>query len=108
MTTLFRGPQRPPPLRTRWRGFSRPWSLRHFPEITRNSVVLQGLLSGHTHGGQVRLPGFNSLYRTTRFWTGWYRLHHTQIYVNRGLGQVVAPFRLGCPPEIALFELRAR
>ncbi len=64
------------------------------------------VLSGHTHGGQVRLPGLKSFYRSARFWTGWDRLHHTQIYVNRGLGQVVVPFRLGCPPEIALFELR--
>ncbi len=65
------------------------------------------VLSGHTHGGQVRLPVLKSFYRTTRFRTGWDRLHRTQIYVNRGLGQVVVPFRLGCPPEIALFELRA-
>ncbi len=68
------------------------------------------VLSGHTHGGQVRLPGlrpFRSFYRTRRFREGWDRLYETQIYVNRGLGQSVVPFRLACPPEIALFELRA-
>lgn len=66
------------------------------------------VLSGHTHGGQVRLPMLGSIYGTRRFRTGWDRLHDTQIYVSRGLGQVVVPFRVGCPPEIALFELRAR
>ncbi len=84
--------------------------LCHNPAII-TQAALHGfdlVLSGHTHGGQVLLPGLDSLYRTTRFWKGWDRLHNTQIYVSRGLGKVVVPFRIGCPPEIALFELRAR
>ena len=84
--------------------------LCHNPAIIREAARygFDLVLSGHTHGGQVRLPVLKHLYRTTRLGTGWFRLHHTQIYVNRGLGQVVVPLRLGCPPEIALFELRAR
>lgn len=83
--------------------------LCHNPVIIRQAARygFDLVLSGHTHGGQVRLPGFDSFYRRERFRTGWDRLHSTQLYVNRGLGQVVVPFRLGCPPEIALFELRA-
>jgi len=65
------------------------------------------VLSGHTHGGQVRLPVLGSFYKATRFANGWDRLRNTQIYVTRGLGKVVVPFRIGCPPEIALLELRA-
>jgi len=70
------------------------------------------VLSGHTHGGQVRLPGFRSLYRSKlgeRFVEGWNRLNGTQIYVNRGIGKVVVPIRVACPAEIACLRLhRAR
>jgi predicted MPP superfamily phosphohydrolase len=66
------------------------------------------VLSGHTHGGQVRLPGLRSLYRSKlgeRFVEGWNRLNGTQIYVSRGIGKVVVPLRLGCPPEITCLRL---
>ncbi|MGH9430343.1 MAG: metallophosphoesterase [Terriglobia bacterium] len=66
------------------------------------------VLSGHTHGGQVRLPGMQRLYRSklgSRFVEGWNRLGETQIYVNRGIGKVVVPVRVSCPPEIARIVL---
>ncbi|HUI40730.1 MAG TPA: metallophosphoesterase [Terriglobia bacterium] len=70
------------------------------------------VLSGHTHGGQVRLPGFGKLYRSKlgeRFVEGWNVLKSTQIYVSRGIGKVVVPIRLACPSEIACLRLhRAR
>lgn len=68
------------------------------------------VLSGHTHGGQVRLPIVGSVYGRSRlgerFVEGWNRLHGTQIYVSRGIGKVLLPVRLGCPPEIACLRLR--
>ena len=67
------------------------------------------MLSGHTHGGQVRLPGLRSLYRSKlgeKFVEGWNRLDGTQIYVNRGIGKVVVPIRVACPAEIACLRLR--
>jgi predicted MPP superfamily phosphohydrolase len=68
------------------------------------------VLSGHTHGGQLRLPVVGSLYGRsklgTRFVEGWNRLDGTQIYVSRGIGKVLLPVRLGCPPEIACLRLR--
>ncbi|HWT80791.1 MAG TPA: metallophosphoesterase, partial [Candidatus Methylomirabilis sp.] len=67
------------------------------------------VLSGHTHGGQVKLPVFRFLYRSKpgeRFIEGWNRLHGTQIYVNRGIGKVLVPIRVACPPEIACLRLR--
>ncbi len=66
------------------------------------------VLSGHTHGGQVRLPGIRSLYRSKlgeRFVEGWNRLKGTQIYVSRGIGKVVVPIRVACPAEIACLHL---
>jgi predicted MPP superfamily phosphohydrolase len=67
------------------------------------------VLSGHTHGGQVRLPGFSSWYRSKlgeRFVEGWNQLNKTQIYVSRGIGKVVVPIRVACPAEIAVLRLR--
>lgn len=68
------------------------------------------VLSGHTHGGQVRLPVVGSVYGRTklgeRFVEGWNHLDGTQIYVSRGIGKVLLPVRLGCPPEIACLRLR--
>ncbi len=69
------------------------------------------VLSGHTHGGQVRLPLVGALYGRPklgkRFIQGWNHLNGTQIYVSRGIGKVVLPLRVGCPPEIACLRLRA-
>ncbi|MCL5005491.1 MAG: metallophosphoesterase [Acidobacteria bacterium] len=69
------------------------------------------VLSGHTHGGQVRLPLVGALYGKPklgkRFIQGWNRLDGTQIYVSRGIGKVLLPLRVGCPPEIACLRLRS-
>ncbi|MGD0125273.1 MAG: metallophosphoesterase [Terriglobia bacterium] len=69
------------------------------------------VLSGHTHGGQVRLPMVGSVYGRSklgeRFVEGWNRLDGTQIYVSRGIGKVLVPVRYGCPPEITLLRLRS-
>jgi uncharacterized protein len=67
------------------------------------------VLAGHTHGGQVRVPGFRHLYRSKlgeRFVEGWNRLNGTQIYVSRGIGKVIVPIRFDCPSEIACLNLR--
>ena len=69
------------------------------------------MLSGHTHGGQVRLPMVGSVYGRSklgeRFVEGWNQLDGTQIYVSRGIGKVLVPLRYGCPPEITLLRLRS-
>jgi predicted MPP superfamily phosphohydrolase len=68
------------------------------------------VLSGHTHGGQVRLPLVGATILPElghKYIEGWFRLEALQLYVNRGIGTVGLPFRLGCPPEISLFTLRA-
>lgn len=82
--------------------------LSHNPGIITQAACygFDLVLSGHTHGGQIRLPVLGSVYRGARFSAGWDCLRDTQIYVSRGLGKSVLPLRIGCPPEIAVFELR--
>jgi uncharacterized protein len=68
------------------------------------------MVSGHTHGGQVRLPFVGAMELPPmgrKYVEGWFRLKGLQLYVNRGLGTVGVPFRFDCPPEITLFTLRA-
>jgi predicted MPP superfamily phosphohydrolase len=68
------------------------------------------VLSGHTHGGQVNLPLLGTVYGRSperlRFKIGWDRLGSTQIYVSRGIGTIVLPWRLRCPAEIPRLELQ--
>ncbi len=78
------------------------------------SKAVHLMLSGHTHGGQIRLPVVGPLYLPDwgkRYAEGWFHLggwwNPLRLYVNRGIGTVGVPFRLNCPPEITLFTLRA-
>jgi predicted MPP superfamily phosphohydrolase len=80
------------------------------PEASELGVDL--MLSGHTHGGQVRLPFFGALYTSSlygkRFEAGRYTLGSTTLYVSRGIGMEGkgAPrVRFLCPPEIVLWEI---
>ena len=85
--------------------------LAHNPRIislaARHGVSL--VLSGHTHGGQVNLPLLGTVFGRSperlRFKMGWDRLGTTQIYVTRGIGTIVLPWRLRCPAEITHLEL---
>lgn len=86
--------------------------LCHNPTGVRRAAAhgVDLVLSGHTHGGQVRLPLVGSVYGRSkfgeRFIEGWNRFRGTQIYVSRGIGKVLVPVRVGCPPEIACLRLR--
>lgn len=85
--------------------------LSHNPRIIRAAarMGISLVLSGHTHGGQVRLPVVGSIYgrsgERSRFKSGRDSLGATQIYVSRGIGTVVLPVRYGCPSEIPHFVL---
>lgn len=66
------------------------------------------MLSGHTHGGQVRLPFAGPLVLPPmgrKYVEGAFQFGHMQLYVNRGLGTVGLPMRLNCPPEITHITL---
>ncbi len=76
------------------------------PEIAHYNVDL--MLSGHTHGGQVRFPFLPPLELPPygkHYVEGLFRHGPTQLYVNRGIGAVGVPFRLNCPPEITVLTL---
>ncbi|MGA2886646.1 MAG: metallophosphoesterase [Terracidiphilus sp.] len=67
------------------------------------------MLSGHTHGGQVRLPLLGALQLPLlgkKYVQGWFRLGSLQLNVNRGIGTSGLPFRFDCLPEITLITLR--
>jgi predicted MPP superfamily phosphohydrolase len=69
------------------------------------------ILSGHTHGGQVRLPFIGALVTNCslppRLASGLIRFGGTLLYTSQGLGtSKYAPFRFLCPPEATMLELR--
>jgi len=84
--------------------------LSHNPDLVfeaaRRQVAL--MLAGHTHGGQIRLPGLPVLVRQSRYRLdhGRYRAGSTELVVSRGIGAVGLPLRLFCAPEAVLLTLR--
>lgn len=72
------------------------------------SLGVPGVLSGHTHGGQVVLPGIGVVVKN-RFpvVAGLGARENTTIFVSRGIGTVYVPVRINCPPEVALITLHA-
>lgn len=76
-------------------------------EVARHRVDLQ--LSGHSHGGQVRLPLVPPLFLPKlgkKYVWGLYQIGPLTLYTNPGIGTVVLPIRLNCPPEVTLLTLR--
>ena len=67
------------------------------------------VLSGHTHGGQVVLPVLGAL-AARRFpvLAGMARRKNTTIFVSRGVGTVYVPYRLNCPPDVAILTLEPK
>jgi predicted MPP superfamily phosphohydrolase len=89
--------------------------LYHTPDLAplANQVGIDLQLSGHTHGGQVRLPVIGALITAEingkRFEAGHYKLNGLTLYVTRGIGMegAGAPrVRFLCPPEIILWEIQ--
>ena len=65
-------------------------------------------LCGHTHGGQVRIPGLMGVVipvQDPRFISGLTDIGSGFVYTSRGLGVVGLPIRFNCPPEITVIEL---
>lgn len=87
--------------------------LAHNPEIISAAAEHQVdfVAAGHTHGGQVKLPGLKSLNSITQpgqeFLEGFVSAGRTQMYISRGLGKVVVPLRIKCPAEIPVYTFRS-
>jgi predicted MPP superfamily phosphohydrolase len=83
--------------------------LAHDPRrlVEAAGLNVPAVLSGHTHGGQIVLPGVGAIARA-RFpiVAGSGRRDSTTIFVSRGVGTVYVPVRINCPPEVALITLR--
>jgi predicted MPP superfamily phosphohydrolase len=66
-------------------------------------------LAGHTHGGQAALefisPEIAPSRLVTPYVAGRFERPGGQLYVNRGIGTIGVPIRIGAPPEISVFEL---
>jgi len=82
--------------------------LAHNPVIFRRAARagVDLTLSGHTHGGQVRMRDNDQRLIRRRRTAGLHRLSSSHIYITRGIGTVVLPIRFQCPPEISVLELR--
>ncbi len=86
--------------------------LTHNPDIALYARHLRPgvLLSGHTHGGVVRLPFYGSPIRSVlklgrQFYAGLNRYDGFYIYTNRGLGTFWIRLRINCRPEISYFRM---
>ena len=84
---------------------------RHVYELGREGTDL--VVAGHTHGGQIRLPGFGPPVTMSPLPRevaegGLHEVDGTPLYVSRGIGMEAGfapPMRLRCPPEVTLLEL---
>ncbi|HET6871969.1 MAG TPA: hypothetical protein VFH42_03165 [Sporolactobacillaceae bacterium] len=70
------------------------------------------MLSGHSHGGQIRLPFYGAVYRpdgAKHYVRGLKHIPEKELtlYVNRGIGTTFLPIRFNCRPEITLFTLNS-
>jgi predicted MPP superfamily phosphohydrolase len=87
-------------------------ALVHEPDVadtfSKYPIALQ--LSGHSHGGQVRMPGVGALYLPPlgqKYPAGLYHIAQMQLYTTRGIGMIGIPVRFDCPPEVTLITLKA-
>ena len=66
-------------------------------------------LAGHTHGGQAALefisPEIAPSRLVTPYVAGWFQKPGGQLYVNRGIGTIFVPIRIGARPEITVYSL---
>jgi predicted MPP superfamily phosphohydrolase len=85
--------------------------LSHQPEIFPRAAAygIPLTLSGHYHGGQIKLSLPGGDISMAHLWTpypeGLYRINASHLYVSRGIGTTFTPVRLNAPPEVTLFHL---
>jgi predicted MPP superfamily phosphohydrolase len=75
-------------------------------KVTDDRVSL--MLSGHTHGGQIVLPGIGApiIPGPRKYTSGLVQGPHCPVYITRGIGYAGVPLRINCPPEVALITLQ--
>ena len=84
--------------------------LAHSPKrlLEAQQLAVPAVISGHTHGGQIVLPGVGAIAaREFPVIAGLEQRHGTTIFVSRGVGTVYVPIRINCPPEVAVLTLES-
>ena len=87
--------------------------LAHEPDFADESAATGRFslqLSGHSHGGQMIIPGIGTPFRGSEFRKyplGEYQVGNMVQYTNRGLGTNVFWIRINCPPEITIIRLQS-
>lgn len=90
-------------------------TLVHNPDFLydyeKELAQLDLILSGHTHGGQIRLPFIGALTSGTnkidkKYDQGLFEIGETKLFITRGLGESFLPIRFLAPPEIAILEVK--
>lgn len=88
--------------------------LSHYPDAADEPFAARVdlMLAGHTHGGQVHLPGLPKFWtrhavRNPDYMAGLIATPKTMLFVSRGIGCYVVPVRINCPPEVAVLTLRS-
>ncbi len=86
--------------------------LSHSPDVRediKSDSTVELTLCGHTHGGQVAIPYISHhlipIKNPARYLAGLVKESYGYTYVNRGIGTLVFPFRIGAPPEITSIQL---
>jgi predicted MPP superfamily phosphohydrolase len=85
--------------------------IAHNPDTSyeiENDEVVDLVISGHTHGGQVRLP-FVYKYAIPTYYDfdkGLYEVGDMNVYITSGTGMVGLPLRFLIPPEVVILEIR--
>src|SRR5581483_3856010 len=91
--------------------------LSHNPDVAEDRDFVEPkwrgdlMLCGHTHGGQVHVPGMGTPVVPSRYGQkysqGLVQGPTCPVFICRGIGMSLMPVRFGVPPEIAVIELRA-
>ena len=85
--------------------------LSHTPESYKYAAYadMDAMLCGHTHGGQICLPGGKPVYCNATcprtYCSGEWRYHNMAGYTSRGSGSSLVDARINCPPEITIHHL---
>ncbi|MFZ3579676.1 metallophosphoesterase [Virgibacillus sp. DJP39] len=85
--------------------------LAHEPDFALQTINydVDVQLSGHSHGGQIRLPIIGHLYTpmyAQKYVKGKYQLNHLTLYVTKGIGTTRLPYRFLCKPDIYVYTLK--
>lgn len=87
--------------------------LAHRPELIDeySKWGIDLVLSGHAHGGQIRLPGIGGLYAPgqgffPKYTSGNYTVGDTEMIVSRGIGNSAFPLRVNDRPEVVIVTLK--